>query len=675
MEKHIQDIIDELQNSIIVIEKFADSKKNYTKAIDKYYDYIKQGFEHVELRTCPVHFRFFDDSESYIHTLQLRHFLTNLLMWQPLVALGYYKDINETFIIDCTQISTDLIENFLNDKIVIPYRKEVKNVKMNKTLHDTIFSLSRISTDFNILLGLSINTETFIDVSRKNKRFDEIIRTKLDENMQPNEIEETLDKLMKEQIEILQTEDNFLRPILRSGTGIKHKQLSEFAINGGLKPELDGSTIPVPINSNFIVGGLNNSVYYYIDSLGGRKAAVMNKTVMGLSGHFSRMNMLLATGSRLSKTIKNCGTVHPVEINISNKKQLQKLGGRYYRLPHERQYKVLDNKDKSLIGKTILMRSPVTCASDEICHMCYGDLYYANRDIESIGGLAGAKITEPLSQSILSSKHLLTTQSEKVDFNPEFDKFFILNANEIVINPDLSSEGLSNYSLLIIKKNIITIDDVDVSHDGEDEDFEFNKYTIIFHIKDKKTGEIIDMIEAGRKELYLTPELMDIVKDGKKKGDVIEVDLDQFNIDERIFSVEISNNELTKPLYNIMYLLDNEERRKEANVHTINDMVQRMLDLLIESKIGSDLVHGELLIRPLIRSQEDILALPDFKRYDAINNYRIMTVKSALEKNPSVLISLSFQYLKRQLSNPLTFRKTKGSYIDPFFKLNPSKKK
>ncbi len=74
---------------------------------------------------------------------------------------------------------------------------------------------------------------------------------------------------MGEQIKILLNDPgrNLLQPILKSGAGIKSKQLAEFSINGGFKPDLDGNTIPIPINSNFVVGGLSNVTNYYIDSL------------------------------------------------------------------------------------------------------------------------------------------------------------------------------------------------------------------------------------------------------------------------------------------------------------------------------------------------------------------------------------------------------------------------
>jgi hypothetical protein len=661
MEKTIEDIINVLSNNVIIIEELAKDDKSYRESIEKYYDYIKQGFEYKELRTCPVHFRFFDKDDEMIHTLQLRHFVTNMMFWEPIVRMEVYEVINESYIVDCTKLSNGLIKDYIDEKIVLPFRTSIGNRKLNKVIHDMIFNLGRISTDFNIILGLSINVETFIDVANKNEEFNQIIRTKIDDSMQPNEIESYLSARTERQMNILMEEDNFLKPILRSGTGIKAGQFKEFAVNAGLKPDLDGNTIPIAVNTNFVVGGLGNVTNYYIDSLGGRKSIIMNKTVMGRSGHFARMVMLLSSTIRLRPDEEDCGSVHPIKMTVRTKKHLQRLHGRYYREPNARQYKIMTGKETNLIGKDILLRSPITCASKHICKTCYGQLYYTNKDLESIGGFAGSKITEPLSQSILSSKHLLTTQSEKIEFNEDFYKFFTINANEVMANPD--NDDLDKYSLVIIRENIQTIEEF-----GESE---FNSFIDIFHVKDKKTGELFEVSELQAKELYIAPEMKDLMIKPKGNKEVLEIDLAKVGDDDRIFVVEISNNELTKPLYNIMYLLNNKKRREEAGTFTIDQMAQRMLDLLIESKITSDSVHGELLIRPLIRSSSDVLKTPNFKRYDAIHEYDVLTVEGALQRHPSVLISLSFQDIGRQLVNPLTFRKRDTSFIDPFFQERP----
>lgn len=654
----LKEIINEMSNNIVIITEISESKKSFNKTLELYYENIKKGFEVKEFRECPVYFKFSPDESELIHTLQFRHFITNLMFWEPIIAIGIELKLDESYIVDCTKISTRLISDYINEKIIKPYHTIVEAKTLNKVMDGLIYNLSRISLDFNMILGLSINAELFIDLANKNERFNEIIRTDIPDSMQPNEIESYLDGLTDEFIGILKTEENLLQPILSVGSGIKSGQLREFSINCGMKPGLDQKTIPIPINTNFMVGGLKNITNYYIDSLGGRKSLIMNKTVMGNSGHFNKKTILLASTVVLDKEIENCGTLHPVKINVKSRHYLKRFKGRYYRTLTSRNYKVLKGDEDYLIGKDIFVRSPITCASKNVCKMCYGDLYYINKDINSIGAYAAAIVTEPISQRILSSKHLLTTQSELVEFDDLFYKFFVINLNEIMVN-SASDLDLSRYSLLLIKDNI------EIIEEDDDDLIEFNKFVTIFHIKDKKTGEIYTIEEKNIKDLYISSDLNQYLK-GRNSNKYYEIDLDKFDRDEVLFVVEISNNELTKPLYSIMYLLDNEKKRQGTK--DIDSITQSMVELMIESDINIDSVHGEVLLRPLVRRKDSILERPDFTKYSAVSNYQILTISSALQNNPSVLIGLSFQYLSRQLINPLTFKKIEGSYIDVFFK-------
>lgn len=663
MEKQLVEIVKKLENNVIYVSELAEDLKTYQKAVNFYYDLIKKGFEEEAYRKAKVNIKFFKEEGAFIHQMEFRHFITNLMFWEPLVALDRYQDINESHIVDCSKISSDLIKDYIDEKFILPYRTMFGHRKLNKTIHDMIYNLSRISTDFNIILGLTMNVETFMDVAKRNPRFNEIIRTTLDENMQPNEIESTLDALMHEQVSILKEEDNLLKPILLSKTGIKEKQLSEFALNGGLKPDLDGKTMPIPINSNFIVGGLKNSIHYYVDSIGGRKATIMNATVMGSSGHFSRMVMMLSTTVMMDGSLEDCRTVHPIRMHIKSKQHLKRLKGRNYRRLTSRVYSELKASDTHLIGEEILLRSPITCAGKHgICKKCYGALYYTNKDVYSIGGYSGSKITEPLGQAVLSTKHLLTTRSEKVEFTEGFDLFFEVGANEILFNPSPEVD-ISQYTLRIIKENIHEIVEFD--------DSEFNSFIKTFAIYDKVSDSNINIEEANMSDMFIAPELKDLIKKytkSAKNSDYYEIPLDEFSGDERIFVVQIENNELTRPLYDMMHLLN---REGNHGCDTVDKMAQGMLDLLIESKINSDSIHGEILVKPLIRDAHDILKYPDFKTYDSIKNYQILTVSKALENHPAVLVSLSFQNLERQLSNPATFRKTSSSFIDAFYRNKP----
>lgn len=658
-------ILLELKDKIIVISEHTETYKKYKKELqEKFYDLITEGFEFKDFREHPIHFRFFP--EGTIYTMQFRHFVTNLLFWGGIVRIDP-NYLDEKHLIDCTTINGNTIKNYI-DNLLIPHRNEVEHSQLNVIIHDVLYNLGRISRDFNEILAISMNVETFIDLANRYPRFNEIMHTKLSDDMQPKEIETLLKQLTEEQMNIIKndTQYNHLKPIMLSSGSIKKGQFKEFAINAGLKPDLTGSTIPKPVNTNFITGGLNTVASYYIDSLAGRKSLIMNKTVMGSSGHFARLIMLITSDVTLRQDDEVCNSVHPIPIEIKSQDHLEKLRHRYYKLPHQRKYSVMRGDETELIGETIMLKSPITCASEEgICRQCYGELFNTNRTLNSAGGLSATKISEPVTQNILSSKHLLETDSEYIEFdNEEFYRFFNVFTNEIMLNKE--ADDIENCSLVIIRENLLTL---------EEFDSDINTFVNIFHVKDTD-GNMHEFVESTGKGLFLSPEFSRVInklakskkKSKEDQGSYIEIPFSSIGYDEKIFVVEINNNELTRPLYDIMYLLNNKKERAKEGIEKPEQAAQRLMDLLVESDIEAGAIHGEMILRSLIRSQHDILELPDFTRYDAMNDTQLLTISTALNNHPSVTVSLSFQYLLSQLESPLTFKKKSTSYLDPFFK-------
>lgn len=380
--------------------------------------------------------------------------------------------------------------------------------------------------------------------------------------------------------------------------------------------------------------------------------------------------MLVTSDLKLRNDLEECKTKHPIMMEVKTADHLFKLKNRYYRLPNQVGYKLLKGNEQELIGKKILVRSPITCASTEgICRKCYGELFHINRSLNSPGGLSATEISEPVTQNVLSTKHLLATDSDIIKFTNEiFDDIFKVYGNAIMKNPD--RDDFKGYSIIFINENIKVIDDFD-------ETSGITRYVPLFHLR-TPDGQLIEMMDSIGKELYFTPSFTEEIKRftrGRRKTsndlgtEIVEVPLDSLGKDLEIFLVQINNNEKTKPLYDIMDLLDNKKKRAEKGITNDHEQVaQMMLDLVIQSQIPADSIHGEMIIRSLIRSNKDILEVPNFNRYDAIEDIQLMTIKSALNNHPSISVSLSFQYLSKQFDSPLTFRKEAVSYLDPFFK-------
>ena len=265
-----------------------------------------------------------------------------------------------------------------------------------------------------------------------------------------------------------------------------------------------------------------------------------------------------------------------------------------------------------------------------------------------------------VNQNILSAKHLLNTNSEKIEFNSDFYKFFTIVSGEINANVN-DNEFIPN-----IEDYAIYIDPNDISKVEEfDEDSLYN--TVIsngrFYIRNIVDSEEPDIViqAENEKEIYISEDASAMLKAGNNL--IRFADLDD---DEKLFEVVIMNNELTKPLYEIMNLIN--RQNKDDIDDTIDSICNKFLNLIIEAKIGAGATATEFIINRLIRSAENIFERPDFSK-EKLEPYQILTVSKALEKNPSPMIGLSFQNLKRQLlSNEMFEDRNAPSYMDAYFK-------
>lgn len=385
---------------LYVIENYTDSDERYKNFQEEIYTMIKGCFEKKECREYPVKFKFYKN-DTEIHTLQFRYFVVNVFLWYPFINLhGIDGVLDESFILSKSE-EVPKITNYINQKIIKTLRDyTIKNTIVNRNISEVTHNLGRISVDFSLIMGLSITAESFLFAYRDNPELQEIMNSKFSMDSQPYEIEQQLNELQTREIELFKSlPDNPIGVILRANKGIKHKQLSEFTISMGLKPDLNGVTIPLPISTSTLIGGLNKPSYHYIDALGARKSLIMNKKVMGRAGYFGKVVLLLSLTLQLSKTVSDCNTKHYVDITITNKRMLFKYLGRYYKDEETGETKMIDpNKDTHLIGKTIKLRSPITCAcGDEVCHKCFGFTSTLNFDIsEGVTGYESEEVSRLL---------------------------------------------------------------------------------------------------------------------------------------------------------------------------------------------------------------------------------------------------------------------------------------
>ena len=650
--------LEEFIRPLYVISDYFSSKKDYKHFQEKIYNIIKGCFERPDCREYKIKFKFYpNDKKTY--ELELRHFIINIFMWYPFILIKEFNALDERFIVDC-QLDIPNIDDSINKVGDILREYQIKDTEINKFIDNVIYNLSRISGDFSLLMNLTFGIDTIFQLYEDYPQFKDLMETQIDESAQPYEIEQVLNQ---KQAELIRFHSSILENpfgiILRSGSGFKEKQLTEFMVAQGLKPDLTGKTIAVAIPNSTLLRGLTKPSHLYVDGNGARKSIVMSHKVMGKAGHFGKLMMECSRTLRLSTSVSDCKTKHFVTYTVKDKKFLNKINGKFYkRNLNDRDWSIVNSyNDTDLIGETIIVRSIATCAlHNEVCAKCFGLTANLNFDIaDGISGFESEEVSKVINQNILSTKHLLTTNSDKIEFNDYFYDFFSLDSNEVTSN-------IQNSPIEDISDWVIEFDELQ-KDDELDSSESYNTYIDngSFHVRNKVTGKKIPITSTDSKELYLTDDCLSILKKHKHQF----IPFSELDDDMVLFMIPVSNNELTAPLYTLMNLINKVDKSEIRN--NIDYISQKFIELLVESRIDASAVAAEIIINRLIRDAKNPLHRPDFSK-SKMPDYVIYTVNRSLEYNESITTGLAHQYLKRQLESDNIYERTYPGYLDSFFK-------
>ena len=719
-----KEIMKMLDEKIFVIDDIVEEGKRIgeEKGDPEYYkefyqDFYKKliiselhGFEHKEFREHPVYFKFHNDPKEELKHLQFRHFVLNLAFWYPMITADPSILCDEHIVTKSLmrKINTGFIAGYMNKFFAKPYARKIDYRHRSETFADTNFLMNMIPLKFNDFIGLSISIEELRDMARRMPDFNEGLYVRIDDTKQPAEQEAQKHAYDKAQIQRVEDDEELttLR-VLVGSRSVKNAQLAEFISIIGNKPNEDGITISTPINNNYVTGNLASIPKYYINNISGRKAAVTNHEFMGPGGYVLILVALLSAQVKLDPHVHDCRTVNPLPILVASDEHLRRLDGRRYRFNQGDSYKIIDyDKDKDLIGQYIWIRSPITCAAPNgVCRECYGELYHTNKDLHSAGCYAAFTVFNPIVQGLLSAKHFQGTSSKMINFGEEFEKYFVIATTDIILNPSLDDMEL--YSLVIKMDDIASSDytnddddiekskkfgngkkkkskgeyddyDDDEMNDITDDEMEYRlnyfvpRFYVVknLHSKKREIMEVTEFIDPNTKELYMHDDLLMRMTEGTVNlfdhQPYLYLDFEDISFEEFVFMVDVKNNELTAPMKKIQALIHNQNH---AGATSYEEMAQMMLDLAIESKIDATAVHGEMIIRQLIRKPMNQQLRPDFTRVIMPEDYTILSVLVALKQNPSFSVSMSASYLKYQLVQLTnTFEKYETSDLDWWYK-------
>ena len=681
-----------VRNGSIVVQSSQITNQTWTSHYEGIFNILLDGIETNFVQNL---FITVDFGNNETVDLVINDYYINLLFWYPIIALGD-KQLGPQHIFFKEKFTRKYVKDYIDKYFVIPRKQTISNRVLNNIIADTLYNFMDIDR-FSMYIANTLNLEDSIELMDVSPEYYNLLHADLSNEPLDN-IKNKGMELVAQAQEIIMNAENLmghehcLRNPFCSGEGISAKQYKDNSINIGTKPDGQGSIYHERINQSYITGGLNQLMYQFIDSASARVAQIISKQNVGDSGGFARILGLNNVNTFLHPDpTYDCGTNNYIEQYIPNQEVLKMLYNRYYRFSYNSPlYKIGDN-DTHLIGKTILLRSPIFCAShargNGICYHCYGDLAYTNHDI-SIGRIAAEIITSQYTQIRLSAKHLLEPKVKMIHWSPGFFDYFQIDVNSIQLKSNLDYEEIAGWKFVINFNDIQLENDDDFYRhdfymDGNnatvDEGPFYNEYITTFTIVNDKDEAIVieskiedddDEEEVSSAKMYITTGLSTLIRNYlsiEDEGDIIEIPLTALEGTD-IFLLKMENNDLGK---NLDMFDDYINKKSVTKKFTASELVSKLQLNTLKGNIHCASIHLEVLLSNQIASAHDRLIKPDWRRYN--EPYEMLTLNEALKDHSSPIISLTYKNLADALKYPLSFRKFGTSIFDLFFIRKPKK--
>ena len=184
----------------------------------------------------------------------------------------------------------------------------------------------------------------------------------------------------------------------------------------GFITDTDSVIFPKPIVVGY-VRGLRTFHDSFIESRSAAKSLIFSKSPLQQAEYFSR-RLQLMTEVVQNLHYGDCGSTTYVMWNVRGaeyngstlvrKSDLEQIAGKVY-MDTDGILKTINGKDKSLIGRTLKLRTTIHCSHPDpygVCSVCFGELADSIPMGTNLGQICCTTLAQKSSQSVLSVKHL-----------------------------------------------------------------------------------------------------------------------------------------------------------------------------------------------------------------------------------------------------------------------------
>lgn len=324
-----------------------------------------------------------------IYALSTNQFpkLKNLVEYKNEKIPESIKILNECFPEDYK-----IVNYPIGKKELVKILNDIKEIYDENETARTLDKIKETGYKYATLFGPSLSLESFT-IKNSGKVRDEIYKDGTTiEQVRKLSSPETQDYLKQ----------NFKYAyLIESGARGSWEQARQIVLSRGYVSDFNGMIKETPIKSSLLEGLTQEE--FFNSTYGCRKGLLDVALNTGSSGYLSRKLIFTGTNLELSEDLDDCGTQDYLDVYIENDKKSRMLKGRYFLNDQNTLSLITKENRKELIGKTIKLRSPIFCRSEELCRKCYGEF----KDLHSrfVGVIAAQCLGETNTQLILRTFH------------------------------------------------------------------------------------------------------------------------------------------------------------------------------------------------------------------------------------------------------------------------------
>lgn len=481
--------------------------------------------------------------------------------------------------------------------------------------HDMIMSMNDALNMCYTHLGSFVRTMDIFTMA------DTILQPGFKEICQPNygditdknihRMEEAFKAKSKEVIDILSGDtlpyNTFRAPLLCGA--LKVGQFAQFVVSAGPRSDTDDQMFLRPVFGSFL-SGMRDILDLAFESRSASKATHMNKSQMANVQYVNRKFHIQA--SAIDKLYPgDCGsavymTYEPCRRTVKNFK------GKFFYDANNNLIELTEDLYPTVVGKAIKVRDVITCRhTDGFCEVCGGTITKSFSRNGNVGFLSNVNTGAPVAQQVLSTKHLISTDSAKYEIPDELEDIFMSSTNDIFLRPSMRKRK-DTLALGFRHRDVSKINDLQY-YVSENElhaaYFTDIKYLTLGQLKEdgsvEKYGTQTSMGGDNKTYPHLSPEVLAVIRNHPE--DIVTQDgiswllLRNANTDLPIMQCVVVNNSIKRFVDKFRDLVTNKvEKYTSANVF------MRDFTKLVWPKVDTHITHMSCLARAsMITSKAD----------------------------------------------------------------------